>query len=375
MYFNASILASTGNVILVTINYRLGVFGFFTLNSTEARGNYGLWDQIQALKWINENIESFGGDRESVTIFGESAGGFSVSLLALYPANRGLFQRVIAQSGTAHSPYALSPVSVIASKAISNSVGCKPANQQNILTCLRGKSALELLRAAVASPSYYGSPSNAHLTIGMGPVVDGDLIPDSPQRLISDAYPSILGFFKSLDYIAGTTSEEGSLLNALLASKEIQEQYNFNLAQGIPTRVFKNVITRTLVSTYFHNNSDIWKAICDKYSGTTSVAQQGRKAIEMYGDFFFYVPTIQSLLHHSMNNRIGQTFQYVFARDPPVKSGLHRPPWFTGSGHCDELHYLFGLKIKQLQGSFIPDEDLVLTRQMMHYWSNFAKTG
>ena len=321
------------------------------------------------------NIESFGGDSGSVTIFGESAGGFSVSLLALYPANRGLFQRVIAQSGTAHSPYALSPVSFIVSKAISYSVGCNTENQQTVMSCLRDKSAQELLRAAVASPTYYGSPSNAHLTIGMGPVVDDDLIPDSTQRLLSDAYPSIVEFFKSLDYIAGTTSEEGSLLNALLASKEIQEQYNFNLAQGIPTRVFKHLIARTLVSTYFHNNSRIWKAICDKFSNTITEAQQGRKAVEMYGDFFFDVPTIQSLLHHSMYNRIGRTFQYVFARDPPVKSGLHRPPWFTGSGHCDELHYLFGLKIKQLQGKFVPDDDMALARQMMYYWSNFAKTG
>jgi hypothetical protein len=75
---------------LVTINYRLGVFGFYTSGDAAARGNYGIWDQILAIQWVKDNIASFGGDSESITIFGESAGAFSVGILSLIPSNKGL---------------------------------------------------------------------------------------------------------------------------------------------------------------------------------------------------------------------------------------------------------------------------------------------
>lgn len=100
MFYNASNLASVANVVVVTLNYRLGLLGFFTLNDPVARGNYGIYDQILALQWIKDHIVSFGGDPISITIFGESAGGISTSLLSLIPSNKGLFKRVISQSGT-----------------------------------------------------------------------------------------------------------------------------------------------------------------------------------------------------------------------------------------------------------------------------------
>ncbi|XP_052071092.1 carboxylesterase 1F-like [Mytilus californianus] len=99
MFYDGSYLSGIGDVIVVTINYRLGVFGFFSTMDDVALGNYGLWDQQMAIKWVHDNIESFGGDPNSVTIAGQSAGAFSVALQALNPANKGLFHRVIAQSG------------------------------------------------------------------------------------------------------------------------------------------------------------------------------------------------------------------------------------------------------------------------------------
>ncbi|KAJ8302994.1 hypothetical protein KUTeg_019390 [Tegillarca granosa] len=94
--YGSSELALTGDVIVVVINYRLNVFGFMTTWDSTAVGNYGLWDQIMALQWVKNNIEDFGGDPDSITLFGESAGGFSVSILSLLPQNKGLFHRVIA---------------------------------------------------------------------------------------------------------------------------------------------------------------------------------------------------------------------------------------------------------------------------------------
>nr|XP_022305464.1 liver carboxylesterase-like [Crassostrea virginica] len=97
--YNPVALVTKGDVIVVTINYRLGLFGFLTMNDPLLSGNYGVWDWIEALRWVQNNIAAFGGNPNSVTIFGESAGGMAVSLLTLIPSAKGLFHRAISQSG------------------------------------------------------------------------------------------------------------------------------------------------------------------------------------------------------------------------------------------------------------------------------------
>ncbi|NXS08381.1 SASB hydrolase, partial [Neodrepanis coruscans] len=99
--YDGSALAALDNVVVVTIQYRLGILGYFSTGDEHARGNWGYLDQVAALKWIQENIIHFGGDPGSVTITGESAGGISVSALILSPLAKGLFHKAISESGTA----------------------------------------------------------------------------------------------------------------------------------------------------------------------------------------------------------------------------------------------------------------------------------
>eukprot|EP00794_Sanderia_malayensis_P000224 gene218-839_t len=108
MTYDGSILSSMHNVVVVTINYRLGILGFLNIPGTDLKGNYGMLDQVHALRWVKKNIRSFGGDPGKVTIFGESAGASSVSLLTVSPLirNEGLFLRAICQSGVATSYWA-----------------------------------------------------------------------------------------------------------------------------------------------------------------------------------------------------------------------------------------------------------------------------
>ena len=362
-------------MVVITINYRLGVFGFFTTNTSEARGNYGLWDQIQALKWINENIESFGGDSKSVTLFGNSAGGFSSTLLSLYPPNQGLFHRVIAQSGTAFSPYTMSIVSKEVSKMISDSLGCGVDDPGSMLSCLRGKTSSELYVAYDAIPAIFLSSSYFHMHIGMGPVVDGELLPDTPQRLVTDAYPEAKKLFQSMDYLTGSTNSEGALMNYLMLP--LVHEGKFSLSEGIPTDIFQNVIAESFVSSYYPANREIWKTICDKYTDSTSLGTQGMRAVDMYGDSLFVAPAVQAVLHHSKDNKVGHTYQYEMARESLVPFPFPRPKWYHGCGHVDDIMYMFGLNSSpdQLSGKDIPDEDFILSTQMMKYWSNFAKTG
>ena len=375
MFYNASNLAATGNVIVVTINYRLGVFGFYTLDTPEARGNYGLWDQIEALKWINKNIDSFGGDSQSVTIFGNSAGGFSTILLAFYPPNRGLFQRSIAQSGTAFSPYTMSIFSKEISEMISNSLGCGVDDPSSMISCIRGKTSSEVFEAYDAIPNIFASSSYFHMHIGMGPVIDGELLPDMPRTLVTDAYPEQKKFFQSIDFMTGSTNAEGVILNLLLMP--VLQEGKFSLSEGIPTEIFQNIIVESFVSAHYPNNTEIWKAICDRYTDTSSMAAQGMRAVDMLGDSGFVAPAVEAVLHHSLNNKVGHTFQYEMSRDSPVPFPFPRPPWYHGCGHCDDIIYMFGLNSSpdQLIGKDIPEEDFVLSTQMMQYWTNFAKSG
>ena len=124
MLYKAEYLAITGDVIVVTINYRLGIFGFMSTGDSECPGNFGLYDQRLAMVWVKDNIKAFGGDYDLITIFGESAGGFSVGLHSLSPGNAGLFKRAMAHSGTGNSYFATTQASKLAQVGIGTILGC-----------------------------------------------------------------------------------------------------------------------------------------------------------------------------------------------------------------------------------------------------------
>uniref|UniRef100_A0A6Q2YPP2 Carboxylic ester hydrolase n=1 Tax=Esox lucius TaxID=8010 RepID=A0A6Q2YPP2_ESOLU len=135
--YDGSALAAYQDVVVVLIQYRLGLMGFFSTGDKYAPGNMGLLDQVEALRWIQEHIHNFGGDSKSVTIFGESAGGMSVSLLLLSPLSAGLFHRAIAESGTAalNIIYQTNPLPV--AQAMANMSGCDSTNTEKMVDCVR----------------------------------------------------------------------------------------------------------------------------------------------------------------------------------------------------------------------------------------------
>ncbi|KAK3700074.1 hypothetical protein QZH41_015029 [Actinostola sp. cb2023] len=125
--YDSSYIATLGDVIVVAINYRLNVFGFLATGSDgDLKGNYGMLDQIHALKWVKKNIRAFGGNPKKVTIFGDSAGGASVALLVLSPLTKGLFLNAILQSGDANAiwAYKLSCETLDLAKLIGKDNGC-----------------------------------------------------------------------------------------------------------------------------------------------------------------------------------------------------------------------------------------------------------
>ncbi|RMC06514.1 hypothetical protein DUI87_15951 [Hirundo rustica rustica] len=169
--------------------------GFLSTGDQAAKGNYGLLDQIQALRWIEENIGSFGGDPKRVTIFGSGAGASCVSLLTLSHYSEGLFQKAIIQSGTALSSWAVNYQPAKYTRILADKVGCDMLDTTDLVECLRNKNYKELIQQTITPATYH---------IAFGPVIDGDVIPDDPQILMEQ------GEFLNYDIMLGVNQgEEG----------------------------------------------------------------------------------------------------------------------------------------------------------------------
>ncbi|XP_035672080.1 putative inactive carboxylesterase 4 [Branchiostoma floridae] len=199
-------MAAHQDVVVVTINYRLGALGFLSTGDENAPGNFGFLDQIQAMTWVKENIRNFGGDPDRVTLFGESAGAMSVCYHVVSPLCKGLFRRAISQSGTCNSfGTIIKPLGV--ATTLAEAVGCDGKDTGSMVSCLRQKPADELVGAQqdVIKSSMWDS---------FGPVVDGSFLPAHPDDLYDR------GRAHPVDYLLGVTNDEfGSLLASLVEPK------------------------------------------------------------------------------------------------------------------------------------------------------------
>ncbi|WP_395624089.1 carboxylesterase/lipase family protein [Sphingomonas daechungensis] len=321
-------LASHG-VIVVTLNYRLGALGFLAhpeLNKESAHGvsgNYGLLDQIRALQWVQRNIAAFGGDPDRVTIFGQSSGSFSVSMLASTPLAKGLFRRAIGQSGAVFEPVELDPRFTPDGSAEVGLTFAKRAGAK-LLADLRRLPFAALLKLPF-SPQFN---------------VDGYVLPKSPR----DAYAS--GSQNDADLLIGTNASEGSF---------------FFDSRKVTTTNFDAVLERTYPSI-------LLRAIGASPGKTDSDARLAAVAID--SDLRFRWDMWAWARHASKAGRRPVYF-YSFTQPPAYRSG--HPLFGLGPTHGAELPYVFGNLDPNVADWSSNDRALSETVQL--YWTNFAKTG
>jgi len=199
VYHPGDILALHG-VVIVVIQYRLGPFGFLTTGDSAAPGNFGMLDQVEALKWVNENIENFGGDPNKVTIFGASSGGTSVSLHLLSPLSKGLFNQAIAESGVDLSTFATQPVSygLRFAKELAQNLDCATSDHSAMVACIRSKKGEEVQNASALTAYQFFS------YLRWAPVVDDNFLLDTTRNLRAK------GEFQKLKLMISFTSQEGA---------------------------------------------------------------------------------------------------------------------------------------------------------------------
>ena len=223
-------------VVVVIIQYRLGPFGFLTTGDSAAPGNYGMLDQVEALKWVNENIMNFGGNPNKVTIFGESAGGSSLSLHPLSPLSRDLFHQAIAESGVDLSSFAVQPTSFglrvakeLAQK-LNKKLNCGASDHNAMVSCIHYKRASDIQKA---SESIKFDFSNY---LHWAPVVDKYFLLNTPQSLRKKKN------FKQVPLIIVFTSHEGatSLVDMVNNSFGLME----SLDNGVSPTLFKSCVSK-----------------------------------------------------------------------------------------------------------------------------------
>nr|XP_053646150.1 uncharacterized protein LOC128698080 isoform X2 [Cherax quadricarinatus] len=284
------------DIVLVTLQYRLGILGFLSTEDEVMPGNQGLKDQALALRWVKTNVRQFGGDPEKITIFGESAGGGCVHFQILSPKTDGLFARAILQSGSAICPRSLGDAHKDVAYHTAAVVGCHQWDSYELLQCLQEARAEELI---LTLPKYF---QWRYLPLLLGPRVDGDFLPDDPEVLARD------GRHKKVDIISGIMSHDGgSFVNGMYDREEVRKslQERFSVL-GPVAMSFKCTDVNPLLLTL---------RIFDRYLGGMNLDQADPDDVmKMFTDRHFAVCHDLTAILHSRNSI-----------DPLAHTSSHQP--------------------------------------------------
>jgi para-nitrobenzyl esterase len=320
-------------VVLVSANYRLGVFGFFAHpeltkeSSQHSSGNYALLDQIQALRWVQENIAKFGGDPANVTIFGESAGSMDVNTLLTMPMSKGLFARAIAESGAAGDAQPL---------AESEKSGLALATKLSItgdgaLTKLRSLSSEDLLKVTQQGPGSGGGM--------LGINVDGWVLPESPAQAFAS------GHELPVPLLFGNNSQE------------LQKPFG-PMADDLRTAISKRFgpLTDRALAAYGLNGT----------ADPQPDPEFGTVGAQWATDSTFRCATVQELVWHTAAGNAA--YQYQFSRTVHGKES-------EGAPHAAEIPFVFGTLPAWQEMRHYDVTDRQYSPVVQQYWVNFAKSG
>ncbi|CAK8695060.1 unnamed protein product [Clavelina lepadiformis] len=350
------------DVVLVTVQYRLGVFGFLSFENKCAPGNSGLQDQTKSLEWVRDNIGEFGGNPILVTIFGLSAGAFSVGAHSISPLSRGLFHRVFSGSGTVLVPQMWDESHVDKSSAIAETTGCKFWDIDHTSTCLRNR---------VTSSELVNAASNSNIIFKAR--VDGHFFPSKVDDLLENRtfdinipimFGTVAGEF---DFVLGRKviprNMRGSLMTRSNAEKVIRE----NIIKYFP-EIFEN---RQKVD-------DLFKEYLGENSSDGIELTKG--VVECLADALFNYNSIRGA---SIYKDAGtDVYFYKFDMKPSFyynsALGMHIPYNFNRADHSDDLPFFLGfpfLSEFKAKGMTFTSQEKNMSLKMMKMLATFAKDG
>ncbi|XP_021025649.1 carboxylesterase 1E isoform X5 [Mus caroli] len=355
--YDGLVLSTHENVVVVVIQYRLGIWGFFSTGDEHSRGNWGHLDQVAALHWVQDNIAKFGGDPGSVTIFGESAGGESVSVLVmLSPLAKNLFHRAISESGVALTAGLVKKNTRPLAEKIAVISGCKNTTSAAMVHCLRQKTEEELLETTLKLNLFkldlHGDSRQSHPFVPT--VLDGVLLPKMPEEILAEKN------FNTVPYIVGINKQE---FGWILPTMMNYPPSDVKLDQMTAISLLKK-------SSFLLNlPEDTIAVVIEKYLRDTD--DEGRnkdQLLELIGDVVFGVPSV--IVSRGHRDAGAPTYMYEFQYCPSFSSEM-KPDTVVGD-HGDEIYSVFGAPI--LRGG-TSEEEINLSKMIMKFWANFARNG
>jgi len=371
------------DVVVVAVNYRVGIFGFITTDDEVAPGNYGLWDQHLSLQWVQSNIAAFGGNPDKVTIFGQSAGGASVSHHIMSPHSEGLFHNVIAESGTDMNFWSLNypqsdPVNYTIQ--VAERFDCPTDDSLAMVDCLRGLEQWELRNKSGVTCS------PGHFCLGHQPVVDGPggFIPDMPYLLRERGE-----FNQDIKLMSGFLSDDGSFYTVAFIPESMEggftrEEFHYYLQN--------NLLNMWAPSFDEKTNEDIFRATDFQYTNWPYIddLDLNRDAFNMMitDAAFGYVVDKQLISQSNANGGGNYKFMFGYRSNATLEGqGFWNGTEWAGVPHAGELPYVFGWANMKLAPQVRADaripidvmnyneEDFLYTDLIMDLWTNFAKFG
>ncbi|UCB43820.1 MAG: carboxylesterase/lipase family protein [Dehalococcoidales bacterium] len=344
--YNGRTLSTGGDTVIVTINYRLNVLGFLNLNEVTggkipATGNEGLLDQAFALEWVHDNITNFGGDPDNVTIFGESAGGFSVGSLLALPKARGLFHKAILQSGAAHSAYSNIDAARHVASTFLELLGISPNDSDG----LRSLNVEHLLKGQRELAGKALDPESGLGGLTLRPVVDGKILPHLPIDAVTS------GSADNIPIIVGTNLDEAKLFSAM--NEAVSEMDESRLLSR-----YQQLITGEDVPGLIES----YRKARQRRGMSTTPAEI---FMALQTDKGFRIPAIRLAERHSRRSQ--PAYMYLFTWVSPMRDGI------LGACHALELGFVFGTRTEDFSGSG-PEAD-ALERNIQDAWLAFARTG
>lgn len=339
-------LATGGDVIVVTVNYRLGALGFLDLSSFDTGrrrfdSNIGLRDVLAALRWVRDNIAAFGGDPDKVTLFGESAGAGIVTSLLAVPAAEGLFARAIAQSSPATSVYDRSRARRVAVRVL-DKLGIAPSEVER----LPWTPTAAILTAA--QEVFDEVPVRSPGTLAFVPIIDGDLLTDNPVKLAQE------GRSQAVPLIIGTNKHEAAL---------------FRLMRSPLMPITPHAIT-SMFDQIAAEQPDLQLPTEAQIGSAYSRLRRTARPLNIATDVGFRMPSVWLAEAHS---QVAPTYMYRFDYSTPLLKLL-----LVGAAHATELPYVWGnfggpqdptLKLGGTKTA------LAVSRRMRSRWANFAVQG
>ena len=339
-------LAKQG-VVVVSVNYRLGVFGFLAHPALAAEnpdhpssGNYGIEDQTAALRWVRDNISAFGGDPDRVTIFGQSAGAVSICAQLASPLAAGLFHRAVIQSGPCVTPMSTMEAASTLGKQLSQGLECDHAEKE--LDCMREAPAEDVASVLPPDPSFAFGTGYAM----WWPVLDGSVLPLQFEQ----AFES--GRFNQVPVINGATRDEASLL--IWIAHDMR---------------FKPLLAEQYIERLQY------------LTGSPQLAEEVRAQYPLE-DYDSPLAALTAAFSDGFFNCPARRQGFALSRHVPVWSyqfDYEQAPFFIpwadlGAFHSAEIQYVFGMPMTFFRGDFAAGEQ-ELAGSMMAYWQQFADHG